>query len=457
MAFSSIAIVGVLAMSIRPMQTTESVRPNSKGPVMRRITGPILTATLDLSTGELVKGGTYRSPRTSSAMSTPTLDLTTGEVTGGGGSSLPVLGPCPAGLFDNLDTNGFCGIDTGGGFVEWLDSGVGNANPSVGITEFTFAYCSAALDMSMGGPGGTMTWSFYPNYTSGGPHPVTSAANFFQLTGLPAHDFAGDIMLGEATNYVITVSLPNPLPLPLTPNPFGFGFIFDDYDVNNVHAATVPVLACIGRCDAPADPGLPFMDDYLDRYFPHPPGSIPVPLVLPENRTSLSLRFDEGTAGSNPATLEYIDCPMNTDDFTASRVVIGHEWTAYVTPAAARGAGGAYVFLKAGAPLGSCLSMIVCPETPPGPSSQLRFNPLAVACPSSPTLVPVPLLGFGIFVTHAGGGSRSSTAICNIPCNPMYIGMEWTAQALVWGDLPGFGPTFDCKWSQAATGIVGDI
>jgi hypothetical protein len=94
------------------------------GKRLMRYNKPLGKVSLNLETGELERG-----PQVTSQASSTTTDLA------------------------NLDLGGFIGVDSGGGFCEWIDSamkgggGMGTGPvPSDLVSNFTFAYCSTSLD-----------------------------------------------------------------------------------------------------------------------------------------------------------------------------------------------------------------------------------------------------------------------------------------------------------------------
>src|SRR5262245_52695712 len=140
-----------------------------------------------------------------------TLDLATGTVTRG--PSGHDRGGTTIADFQNLDFNGFTGVDTGGGACQWICAGLKGSgsrqtsNASDLMSNIVFAYCSAAKDVNSGGPGGAATLGFYEGYTIFGGAPTTTVA-VLALTGLPANS-ASSSFLGGATCYFLTVNFAN--------------------------------------------------------------------------------------------------------------------------------------------------------------------------------------------------------------------------------------------------------
>src|SRR5439155_9703831 len=139
--------------------------------------------------------------RTGKPLKNVTLDLSTGTV-----SHLPVVHNKAATTtidFYNNDLGGFVGIDTGNSFCEWFDAGTKGyaGNGSDLMNDIVFAYCSAALSVNSGGPGGSVKLGFYEGYTVGGGAPTTAVA-VFTLTGLPANSASSSFFGGFSCFFI---------------------------------------------------------------------------------------------------------------------------------------------------------------------------------------------------------------------------------------------------------------
>src|SRR5262245_29827437 len=132
------------------------------------------------------------------------IDLATGAITRGAPPR-----PRSAGTvsdFPNMDLSGFYGVDSGGGIVKaavWGDKGI-HANASDLVNDITFAYGSAMLDPSLGGPGGSVRLDFYEGRLDTS---ATTAVAVYTLTGLPANS-ASSSFFGGFTTYVANVKPP---------------------------------------------------------------------------------------------------------------------------------------------------------------------------------------------------------------------------------------------------------
>jgi hypothetical protein len=414
-------------------------------------TGATLIALSAFAGAQSQKFSRYSKPLTSVSM-----NLETGVVTRGPQVSNQAV--VTTADLKNLDLGGFIGVDTGAGFCEWIDaaekgSGAQGSGPvpSDLVSNFVFAYCSAALDTASGGPGGTMTWSFFPSHTTGAAHPATSdSAGTFTLTGLPSNTAAGAVF-AQIACFFINITFGSS-PLPFADGKIGYSWTFEDADSVGIFAATFPFLSCVTSCSGTGLDAV-CMDDFIDQYCPaNIPGSAPLATfsfgttAFGGYFTSVNIELREvdvtatsGTYdGSTPGSI------INPDRLTASPVIIGSSWSATVTAQAAR----------AGA---SVAIILVQTMGAPGVTIIIDLAPILIGfgdAPLSQLLVSGSLLG----TTNAslsGGGSMGTGTIA-IPLNTGFVCLPWYAQAIVLGDVTGDGDNeFDPMFSNAATGIVG--
>ena len=293
-----------------------------------------LTSAVLAAAGQSGSGRVFRYER---PLQSARLDLATGTVT-----RRPAVGQRPAGTvsdFPNLDLAGFIGADTGGGFCEWIDAGVKgtSGNASDLMNNFVFAYCSSALDVASGGPGGTTTIGFYEGYVFGGGTPTTAVA-IFSLTGLPANSaFSSPFIMGGGwTCTILDVSLSSLLPF--ADGPIGYSWLFRDVDATGVLGATIPFMSCVQSCSGFGPDGLG-MVSCLDQYCP--------PGFLRSNFSCFStiVPFPFSYAQSMSMDIrEVIDCtasvisynstsPACVDVLSSPPLVIGTTWVAEVTHA----------------------------------------------------------------------------------------------------------------------------
>jgi len=221
-------------------------------PHVRRVTGPLRPARLDLDTGTLTRG------RHVSEKGAP------------GFSTCSTLG--------NLDHSGFAGVGSGLGApfgpCEWIDAadkGLGSSGGKSGIMSgFAFAYCSAALDTRSGGPGGYTRIGFRSGYAKGiaANAPAVSGTDVgtFVMTGLPAWTGCSSFFGGFAC-YLINVGFgPNPLVLP--DGPIGWSWRFTDLGTNGILAKTFPFVSCVQSCAGFGPDSTGGMTDCIDQYCP---------------------------------------------------------------------------------------------------------------------------------------------------------------------------------------------
>src|SRR5262245_50028534 len=204
-----------------------SAQSQATGTAFTRRNKPLRSASLDLATGTITRG-----PVSNDRGGTTTAD------------------------FQNLDFNGFVGVDTGGGACKWFTAGLKgsgsnqSSNASDLMVNIVFAYCSAAKDVNSGGPGGTATLGFYEGYTlTGGA--TTTAVAVFTLSGLPSNT-ASSSFLGGARCFLLTVNFSNLVAFRDSGigshQGIGYSWTFDDLGTDGVWAATYPFFACMTSC-----------------------------------------------------------------------------------------------------------------------------------------------------------------------------------------------------------------
>jgi len=405
---------------------------SQSGKFFSRYTKPLRTVSMNLETGTVTRG-----PQVSNQVTTTTID------------------------FDNLDLGGFIGVDTGGGFCEWIDSGAKGAQgpvPSDLVSNFVFAYCSAALDTNSGGPGGTMRWTFYPSHTTGAAHPATSSAvGAFTLQGLPSNTTTGTVF-AQIACFFINITFGN-LPLPFADGQIGYSWTFVDLDMGSgggagVFAATFPFLSCVSSCSGGGLDGWG-MDDMVDQYCPAEIGGA-TPLatfsfgttVFGGYFTSVNIDLREVDV---TATVSSVGHPLNDDIMTTSPVVIGGTWTSSITPGPLR---------TTGTPLGG-LYVALVQSALGGPvildaSALLAGAPFFLLPPGSDAPLSAVLFGGSSLGSTSGNWSTGSGGTINIPANTNFLCLTWAAQSVVFGDILADGDVeADAKFSSATTGVVG--
>ena len=425
----------MLATFVLAILSTVPTPQGAPGPKLMRYKKPLEMVTLDLMTGALERG-----PRVVPQAVTTTTDL------------------------PNLDLGGFIGVDTGGGFCEWIDTAVKGSGaqgkgpvPSDLVSNFVFAYCSAALDTSSGGTGGTMRWTFYPSHATGAPRPASSSqVGSFLLTGLPANTSHCHFSPYCIRCYFIDIRLGS-TPLPFADGQVGYGWTFEDLAAGNPpYAATFPFLSCVQSCSGPGPDALG-MDDYIDKYCPAGVSGSPPRSTFTFGTTtfggyftSINLDMRELDVASTSRTHDgsLPGSLANPDRLQASPVVIGRDWTATVTPQAAR----------AGTPGFDVAVVLVTDEGAPGTAIVVDLAPILVgggSAPPSELLVTGSPLGSVLAVLH-GPGVPSTPATIPIPLNADLLCIDWHAQAIVFGDVTTDGVfDLDPMFTNAAEGLVG--
>lgn len=271
----------------------------ARSPVVKRVSEPPRQVHLDLETGRMTRGPRVRSKALSTSIS-----------------------------MDNTDYTGFVAADSGGGSCEWWDV----ANKSIGahaggrsglMTGFSFAYCSAALDTSSFGAGGSAIISFREGYVRGSAAnmngPSGTLVGMFAMSGLPANTNRSSF-LGGYNCYQISVKLGTPICFggdgegPTEPN-VAWGWRFVDLGTDGVLAQTFPYTSCVFSCNPPpgAVPGSGIydglgMEDSMDKFCP--PNALRGTFTFGGGATSISMAIREAEI-STSATLPAASSPNN--------------------------------------------------------------------------------------------------------------------------------------------------
>jgi hypothetical protein len=311
--------------------------------------------------------------RRASAPRQATLDLATGTYTRGpvvdnrGGTTVTDL--TNVDIFDGSGF-GWVTVDSGGGACTWfqmaskglgVNQGIGGGGhqhgPPAGsdlMSDVLFFYCSGALDVASGGPGGNVELGFYEGYTIFGGAPTTTAT-VANLTGMPGNTAPGGFF-GGARCYGLNV-LFSPM-VAFADNIFvGYSWHFQDTGTDGTLAATFPFIACVVSCSglsiisgtaggAGTATGLgedgQGMLDAFDAFctgaFPNGPtantytfatGGPLAPPFAPTTRASIGMEVREA-AELATTDVDYNDAaPIeNLDTLTATPATLGTVWTA---------------------------------------------------------------------------------------------------------------------------------
>ena len=221
---------------------------------VRRVTKPLVNATLDLQTGMYTIG---------SAVNEKGASVFNTEIS----------------LF-NTDFSGFVGIDSQ--TCEWYSSankGTGRTGGKSQImTSFLFAYCSSALSTASGGVGGSAIITFRDGYTgpSGGA-PSGPATAQFNVSGMPANTNSSSFFGGFNCFFLRVRSANNAPASPartfeggqvMPDGQMGWGWNFADLATDGTLAHTFPFLACVQSCSGVGPDQTGGMVNYVDQYCP---------------------------------------------------------------------------------------------------------------------------------------------------------------------------------------------
>ena len=415
----SLALTGATLIALSAFAGAQS----QTGSKFSRYNKPLRTVSMNLETGTVTRG-----PQVANQAVVTTTDL------------------------PNLDLGGFIGVDTGGGFCEWIDSAAKGAGaqgtgpvPSDLVTNFVFAYCSSRLDVASGGTGGTMTWTFFPSHTTGAAHPATSNASAFTLTGLPSNTAEGAVF-AQIACFFINITF-GTVPLSFADGQVGYSWTFEDLDTVGIFAGTFPFLSCVTSCSG-TGVDASGMDDFIDQYCPHPAGAPPLATfsfgTTPFGGYFTSVNIDMRELDVLATSGTYNGTGINVDGLTTTNVVIGSTWSATVTPQAAR----------TGTPGLNIAIVLVQTGGAPGANIIIDLAPFTVGFGSAP--VSQLLVTGGLLGTTTANWGAGTTGDIAIPVNTSFVCLPWYAQAIVLGNVNTDGVAdLDPMFSNAANGIVG--
>jgi hypothetical protein len=384
---------------------SSSAQSTATGKAFTRMNKPLKSASLDLATGTITRGSVSNNR---------------------GGSTIAD--------FQNLDFNGFVGVDTGGGACKWTTAGLKGSgsnqstNASDLMNNIVFAYCFAAKDVNSGGPGGSVSLGFYEGYTLFGGAPTTAVA-VFSLTGLPGNT-ASSSFLGGAGCFLLTVNFANLIPFRDSGlgshQGIGYSWTFDDLGTDGVWAATYPFFACMTSCSGVVG-GIDGQGqtDALDQYCP-PGAAVPNtftfgttnPAWTPQTWTIQSMQIQEASTRVTTNVFYNATVTPNADTLTATAAVIGTTWTATITKAVASAPAGFTVRIRANRSLPNGT-----PASPPATGRVLIAGPLLAQVGGShngttgsvSSGIPLQLgfcgVHFAAQSTTLGGGIRLSSGV----------------------------------------------
>jgi hypothetical protein len=407
----SLALAGA-ALVFGVTASAQSIQVET-GKQLRHLNKPLKAASLDLATGTVTKGG----------------------VVGNRGASTTAD-------FQNLDFNGFAGVDTGSGACRWVGhalKGTGanqSTNASDLMTNIVFAYCSASLDPDSGGPGGTASLAFYEGYTLFGGAPTTTVAAF-TLTGMPANTITTAWNVTNAC-YLFTVNFLGLVSFRDSNSHQGIGYswTFEDLDTGGILASTFPFLSCQTSCsnilfNTDGQGQLDAIDQYcvvpanplgLPQTFTF--GTITVGGSVTGAYTTIMMQVQEATdLGATADPYNSVATP-NADTLSATSAVVGGSWTATWSDTDLSNTNGANVTVRVRRNR-STLNGTNPPPPLPGSAGRVMISGPLLATYGTASVgeiavvnEPVIPLDFGFICVHwaaqaqaGGGGIRLSSAV----------------------------------------------
>jgi hypothetical protein len=298
------------------------------------------------------------------------LDLSTGTYTRG-----PIVndrGVATVADFQNLDAFdgsgfGWLSVDTGAGACQWFSNAAKGAglnqsqNASDLVRDFIFFYCSNALDVNSGGAGGSVELGFYEGFTVFGGSPTT-VVGIFNVTELPANTSDGSFFSAGAGCFGIQLTVGNLGTLiHFGDNAFiGYSWGYADVGTDGILGNTYPFISCVVSCSgnniingsaggAGTNTGLgedgQGQLDVIDQLCVIPAGTVratftfgtTAPPFAPTTRVSVNMQVQE--AGDFAATnLNYNAATTpNADTLSATKAIIGANWSATLTRASGTG------------------------------------------------------------------------------------------------------------------------
>jgi hypothetical protein len=423
----------ILAGAALALFGATSSAQSQSGKVFARYNKPLKSATLDLATGTITHG-----PAVNNRVGTTVVD------------------------FANNDLGGFVGVDTGGGFCEWFDAGVkgtgagataGVNNNSDMMNSIVFAYCSAALTVGSGGPGGSAKLGFYEGYTVFGGAATTGVAAF-TLTGLPANS-ASSSFFGGFSCIFIRVLFGNLICF--ADGPIGYSWKFLDNGTGTINpfgatvAATWPFLSCVRSCSgAILQVDAQGMTDAIDEFCP--PGYLRATFTFGTTSgsfTSMSMHIEEVVDKTGSVTGYNSTTFPNRDILTSSPANVGAVYTANVTLHLGRSKAGSWI-LYFGTQKVAPPSGVPIAQVQGGLNFGSQKNGRMLLCG-------INTAGFSCTGTHTGVSGSTTPPACN-GALPKRIGLvcnDWCGQAIVLGGVAAGDGGGNARLTSAINGTVG--
>ena len=327
----SLILTGIALASL---SASLAAQVQKRGPFKRmQVSG---YATLDLGTGTYTRG-----PSVNDRGGTTVADL----------QNLDFFNPSTFVTVDTAGCTWFNAASKGVGANQGVGGGAHQHGPPPGsdlMSSILFFYCSGALDVSSGGPGGAVTLGFYEGYTAFGGAPTT-VATLVNLTGMPAATAPGGFFSG-ARCYGMNVQF-SPMVAFADSHFIGYSWEFVNAGAGGVLGDTFPFMACVVSCSGISivngsaggigtatgfgEDGQGMLD-IMDRFC-----SAPAPLTsgtftfstsapfAPLTMTSIGMEIREAAALAT-TDVDYNDAApiQNLDTLTATPATIGNTWTA---------------------------------------------------------------------------------------------------------------------------------
>ncbi len=312
------------------------------------------------------------------------LDYATGEIT----TPVPLADTLVSSCYDNGLTffSGLYATQAAGD--EDFDWGIKSCNLTGKACEFVFGYGTTALDPGAGGPGASLTVSFYSNYTgscsAGSPTPTPTATYVFtSLPGSPdgvsAVAFTGTVNISSA------------------------GFILDDgaigWSYSSSDGVSGPMLmTTTGPCGGPGDP-LTGTEDCFDK---HTGGTCTGTFIfLTPGIASFYMEIgeDDGSFGQGSQVQRFgTGCNVGVLDLGTLPPRIGSSWNPSISTNAVASPIADFYGISTGPGGDGCVILIL--DTPPNP-----------------------------FATDGGGVGFGSPFSISVPPNCSLIGASASIQA----------------------------
>lgn len=189
------------------------------------------------------------------------------------------------------------------------------------VTSFDFAYGTAAQDPGIGGPGASMTLTFYTDYEGFGGDSGNCPVATFAFSGLPGYSGSSS---GGSAGFAVSLDLVGGFEFQLPDGKLGFGFSDPSEGTVCVGSADTGPIQCLsGDGFGGPDPATGQLDE-LDAWAPDTKGNYLGVLGTSPDLGSFFLRIARADLSATPAAVAFRNAaPNKPDSLTCSPPVLG--------------------------------------------------------------------------------------------------------------------------------------